>query len=81
MGYFPVSFTFGLAAVSMGLPVWVAVAISATNLTSAGQFAALNLMLANAPLVEIGMATLIINIRYLLMSLVLSQKIEKMPLV
>ena len=41
LGYFPVSFTFGLAAVAMGLPVWVAVAISATNLTSAGQFAGL----------------------------------------
>ena len=80
LGYLAVSFSFGMLAVSGGLPLWGAVALSMTNLTSAGQFAALNLMLANAPFVEIGVATLIINIRYLLMSLVLSQKIEKMPL-
>ena len=36
MGYLPVSFTFGFLAVSGGLPVWVAVMISLTNLTSAG---------------------------------------------
>lgn len=81
LGYLAVSFSFGMLAVGGGLPLWSAAGLSMTNLTSAGQFAALNLMLANAPLVEIGIATLIINIRYLLMSLVLSQKIEKMPLV
>lgn len=80
LGYLAVSFSFGMVAVGGGLPVWAAAGLSMTNLTSAGQFAALNLMLANAPLVEIGLATLIINIRYLLMSLVLSQKLEKMPL-
>ena len=41
LGYLPVSFTFGLIAVSGGLPVWVACLISLTNLTSAGQMAAL----------------------------------------
>ena len=42
LGYLPVSFTFGFLAVSGGLPVWVAVFISLTNLTSAGQFAGRN---------------------------------------
>ena len=46
LGYLPVSFTFGFLAVSGGLPVWVAVFISLTNLTSAGQFAGTNLILA-----------------------------------
>lgn len=81
LGYLAVSFSFGMIARNGGLPGGGAIALSMTNLTSAGQFAALNLMLASAPLTEIGLATLIINIRYLLMSLVLSQKIEKMPLI
>lgn len=80
LGYLAVSFSFGMLAKKGGLPGWSAIALSMTNLTSAGQFAALNLMLASAPLTEIGLTTLIINIRYLLMSLVLSQKIEKMSL-
>ena len=46
LGYLPVSFTFGLIAVSGGLPVWVACLISLTNLTSAGQFAGTSLILA-----------------------------------
>ena len=39
LGYFAVSFTFGMMAVSGGLTAWQAVLISLTNLTSAGQFA------------------------------------------
>lgn len=77
LGYVPVSFTFGFLAVSGGLPVWVACLISLTNLTSAGQFAGTNLILANAGYMEIAMTTFVINIRYMLMSLALSQRIEK----
>ena len=39
LGYFPVSFTFGILAVSGGLSFWQATLISLMNLTSAGQFA------------------------------------------
>lgn len=77
MGYLPVSFTFGFLAVSGGLPVWVAGLISLTNLTSAGQFAGTNLILAGAGYVEVALTTLVINLRYLLMSLSLSQKLEQ----
>lgn len=77
LGYIPVSFTFGLMAVSGGLPVWLVIFISLTNLTSAGQFAGTNLILAGAGYFEITLTTFIINIRYMLMSLSLSQKIEK----
>lgn len=45
LGYLPVSFTFGFMAVSGGIPVWAAVLISLTNVTSAGQFAGTNLIL------------------------------------
>jgi predicted branched-subunit amino acid permease len=76
-GYIPVSFTFGLMAVAGGLPVWLTIVISVTNLTSAGQFAGTKLILVGAGYFEITLTTFIINIRYMLMSLSLSQKIQK----
>ena len=41
IGYFSVSFTFGLAAASSGLGWWEALLVSMMNMTSAGQFAGL----------------------------------------
>ena len=76
LGYLSVSFTFGLMCTQNGLPFWVALLISMTNLTSAGQFAGTELILSGAALVEIGVTTFVINIRYMLMSLSLSQKVE-----
>ena len=75
LGYIPVSFTFGFMAVSGGMPAWIAVIISMSNLTSSGQFAGTQLILAGASYLEIAITTLIINIRYSLMSLSLSQKL------
>lgn len=77
LGYFPVSFTFGLMAVNGGIPVWIVILISMTNLTSAGQFAGTNLIIAGAGYVEITVTTFVINIRYMLMALSLSQKITQ----
>lgn len=74
LGYLSVAFTFGMMCTENGLPFWIAVLISMTNLTSAGQFAGTALMISGGSLFEIGVTTLIINIRYLLMSLSLSQK-------
>lgn len=77
LGYFPVSFSFGVLVVSSGLPLGLATLISITNLTSSGQFAGVSLMLANASYIEIALTLLMINARYFLMSLSLSQKIDK----
>ena len=74
MGYFSVSFGFGAMAVSQGISPLAATLISATNLTSAGQFAGLTLILAKAGLWEVILTTLVINSRYALMSLALSQR-------
>lgn len=76
LGYLPVSFTFGMMAAENGLPVWVAILISLTNFTSAGQFAGTELILTGGLYVEIAITTFVINIRYMLMSLSLSQKID-----
>lgn len=77
LGYFSVSITFGMMAVSMGLPVWAAVAVSMTNVTSAGQFAGLTLMAGGGSLFEMALTQLIINLRYALMSLSVSQKLHR----
>ena len=74
MGYFSVSFGFGAMAVSQGLSAWDATLISLTNLTSAGQFAGLTVIVAAATLWEMILTQLIINSRYALMSLALSQR-------
>ena len=74
LGYFSVSFAFGMEAVGAGLPVWTALLISMTNLTSAGQFAGLTLIASGGGFLELAVTTLIINIRYTLMSFSLSQK-------
>ena len=76
LGYLAVSFTFGIMARGAGLDTWQAVAMSFTNLTSSGQFAALGIIQAGAPFVEMAVAQLIINLRYCLMSCSLSQKLE-----
>ena len=76
LGYLSVSFTFGMMAVENGLPAWIAVLISMTNLTSAGQFAGTALILSNALFLEIAVTTLVINLRYTLMSFSLSQKLD-----
>lgn len=77
LGYFSVSLAFGVYAVLSGMPAWAAVVISLTNLTSAGQFAGTNLMLAYGNMIEMAMTMLIINARYFLMSLSVSQKVEQ----
>ena len=76
LGYLSVSFTFGITAVTMGIPPLAAILISMTNLTSAGQVAGIGIIAAHGGLVEMALAQLIINMRYALMSLSLSQKLD-----
>ena len=76
LGYLSVSFAFGLQAAAMGLTVLQAVLISATNLTSAGQVAALPLMTGGASLMEMALTQLTINLRYGLMGLSLGRKLD-----
>lgn len=78
MGYFPVSFTFGMIAAGFGVDSLTTFTVSATNFTSAGQFAGLNVMIANGSYMEVAVTTFVINIRYMLMSLSLSQKMESL---
>ena len=76
IGYLSVSFTFGLAAVSSGLDWWEALLVSVMNLTSAGQFAGITIMAAAGSYIEMAVSQLVINLRYALMSISLSQKVD-----
>lgn len=76
LGYLAVSFTFGIAAKAGGLTTLQAVLISATNLTSAGQFAALAVIASASSYIEMALTQLVINLRYCLMSSSLSQRFD-----
>lgn len=76
LGYLSVSFTFGLMGTASGLSWWQTLLISMTNLTSAGQFAGLGIMVTSGGIFEMALTQLIINLRYALMSISLSQKTD-----
>lgn len=76
LGYLSVSFGFGIVAVSSGLSVMEAFLISLTNLTSAGQAQGVSIIAAGGTLFEMALVQFIINIRYALMALSLSQKLD-----
>ena len=75
IGYFSVSFGFGAMAVAQGLSAWYAILISATNLTSAGQFAGLTVITAAEGILAMILTQLVINSRYALMSLALGPRL------
>lgn len=76
LGYLAVSFGFGISAVTRGQSPLTAVLISLTNLTSAGQVAGLDIIVNHGSYWEMALAQLTINLRYFLMSLALSQKLD-----
>lgn len=75
LGYLSVSFAFGIFAVGTGLSVWQTVLISLLNLTSAGQLAGVPIIAGGGSFIELAMTQLVINLRYSLMSVSLSQRL------
>lgn len=81
LGYFAVSFGLGVSMVSGGLSAFQGMIMSLVNVTSAGEFAGLQIIIAGGTLLEMVATQLVINLRYALMSMSLSQKLdEKMPI-
>lgn len=76
-GYFGVSFAFGIFSIEHGLTIIEALLISMTNVTSAGQLAAVPLITGGGTLLELILGQFIINLRYMFMSVSLSQKLDK----
>lgn len=76
LGYFSVSFGFGIFCINLGLSVLAAAGISLTNLTSAGQVAGVGIIAAGGTLIEMALTQLVINLRYSLFAISLSQKLD-----
>ena len=76
IGYLSVSFGFGILAVKSGLNIWEAALISLTNMTSAGQAAGVGIIAASGSIIEMILTQLVINIRYSLMAISLTQKLN-----
>ena len=76
LGYFSVSIAFGLMAVEAGCSWVEAMLISLTNLTSAGQFAGVTVLAHMGTYIEMALTQLVINSRYALMGISLSQKVN-----
>ncbi len=77
LGYLSVSFAFGIFAVECGLSIFQALLVSMLNVTSAGQLAGVPIMTSGGGVAEIAITQLVINLRYSLMSVSLSQKLGK----
>ena len=77
LGYLSVSFAFGIFAVGSGLTAMQSLFISMTNVTSAGQLAAVPIITGGGSLIELAVSQIVINLRYALMSVSLSQKLGK----
>ena len=75
VGYFAVSFAFGIQAADIHLSPFQAGLISLMNVTSAGQFAGLSVIAQAGTYFEMAILQFIVNLRYLLMSAALSQKL------
>lgn len=76
LGYIAVSFAFGIEAAKIGMTTFQAALTSLLNVTSAGQFSALDVIARNGSFIELAILQFIINLRYMLMSTALSQKLS-----
>ncbi len=76
LGYIAVSFAFGIEASKIGMTTFQAAMTSLLNVTSAGQFSALEIIASNGSFLELAVLQFIINLRYMLMSCALSQKLD-----
>lgn len=81
MGYFAVSFALGIAARNVGMNAVQGFLMSLGMVASAGEYAAIMLIGAGAGVLEMIATTVVINLRYFLMSCSLTQKLDpKTPL-
>ena len=70
------AFAFGIFAVGSGLNPLETLLISMANVTSAGQLAAVPIITGGGTFLELALSQIIINLRYALMSIALSQKLS-----
>ena len=77
LGYFAVAFALGIAARDAGIGAGQAFFMSLGMMASAGEFAAITLIGQSAGIFEMITTTIVVNLRYFLMSCSLSQKLDE----
>lgn len=75
-GYLPLGAAFGILAIELGMPWWAALLMSLFIYAGAGQFLAVALLAAGAGLVEVAVATLMLNSRHLFYGLSLIKRFQ-----
>ncbi len=75
LGYFAVSIAIGMYWAQGKLPPLSSAVFSLTSISSTGQFAGITIIAARGGLVELAVTTALVNLRYLLMSTSLSQRL------
>lgn len=76
LGYLAVAFTIGIAGKGAGLKWWESTLMSALNYSSAGEASAISTIKEGGSYFTLALSTLIINLRYLLMSTALTIKLS-----
>lgn len=76
VGYLPIAVTFGLVARSAGIPAYIIILMSLIIFAGASQFVAVNLIAIGTNPWEIILTTFMLNLRHLLMSASLTQRVE-----
>lgn len=76
VGYFFVSTAFGLFCAQRGIEAWVAALISASNMSSTGQLTGVTVITSGGTWLELAVGVFLVNLRYVLMAISLSQKVD-----
>ena len=79
IGFIPISLAFSVIAVQTGLSKTECIIMSVMLLAGASQLTAVNMLAVGAGSIEIIIATLIINIRHLIMSTYVMNRLTKVP--
>lgn len=77
LGYLPLAFTLGVNAATGGFEFFSSVVMSLLSFTGVGQMNAMSLMLGNSTYFSIFIALLVINLRNIVLSLSLSQRLDE----
>lgn len=81
LGYLAVSFSLGITARNAGITPIQGFLMSLLCNASAGEYVGITLIAASASFIEVALATIVTNLRYILMSCAMSQRMDpKLPL-
>lgn len=76
-GYIPIAIAFGLTANAAQIPLSIAQGMSLIVFAGASQFMAIQMLVSGAGIIQIIIATFILNLRHLLMSASLAERMDK----